>query len=139
MNLVRFQKNPVFSGLFREFENDFFRNNEVEKGDVPAVNILEDEKQFVLEMAAPGLKKDDFKINLDNQVLTISREQEEKKEEKNENYTRREFLFNNFRRSFTLPETIDFDNIKADYKSGILRITLPKDEKARLTRDIKIQ
>ncbi len=139
MNLVRFQNSPLFAGLFRDFENEFFNKPEMERGDIPAVNIKEDEKQYVLEMAAPGLKKEDFKINLDNQILTISREVEEKKEEKNENYTRREFWFNSFSRSFTLPETIDFDKIKADYRNGILKITLPKDEKARLTRDIKIQ
>ncbi len=139
MNLVRFQNSPLFAGLFRDFENEFLRKPEIERGDIPAVNIKEDEKQYVLEMAAPGLKKEDFKISLDNDVMNISREVEEKKEEKNENYTRREFWFNSFSRSFTLPETIDFDKIKADYRNGILKITLPKDEKARLSRDIKIQ
>ena len=139
MNLVRFQNSPLFAGLFRDFENEFFAKPEMERGDIPAVNIKEDEKQYVLEMAAPGLKKEDFKISLDNDILTISREVEEKKEEKNENYTRREFWFSNFSRSFTLPENIDLEKIKADYRSGILKITLPKDEKARLSRDIKIQ
>jgi len=139
MNLIKFNQMPVFSGFFRDFENDFFGNSETERGNIPAVNIMEEDKQFVLQMAAPGLKKDDFKINLDNQVLTISKEQkEENNKGENENYMRREFLFNTFSRSFALPETIVFDKIKADYKDGILTVSLPKDEKTIVTRDIKV-
>jgi len=138
MNLIRFNQMPVFSGLFRDFENDFFRNSETERGDIPAVNITEEDKQFVLQMAAPGLKKEDFKINLDNQVLTVSKEQKKENDEGNDNYMRREFFFNTFSRSFALPKTIVFDKINADYKDGILTVTLPKNEKATVTRDIKI-
>ena len=138
MNLIRFNHRPFGYGLFRNFENEFLNNETINSGDVPAVNVQEDEKQFTLEMAVPGLKKDDFKINLDNQVLTISKEQKEEKEEINDNYTRREFVFNSFSRSFRLPKTILAEKIKADYKDGILMITLPKDEKAKLTREISV-
>lgn len=138
MNLIKFHNRPFGYGLFRDFENEFFNNEVAGRGDVPSVNIREDDKEFVLEMAAPGLKKSDFKINLDNQVLTISKEQKEEKEEKNDNYTRREFVYNSFSRSFRLPKTILADKIKAEYKDGILLVSLPKDEKARLTREISI-
>jgi HSP20 family protein len=108
-------------------------------GDIPAVNIKEENNKFVLEMAAPGLKKDDFNINLDNYVLTISSEKKEEQKEDKDNYTRREFLYTSFSRSFTLPKTVDIDKIKADYKNGILTVTLPKkEEEAKLTKQIKI-
>jgi HSP20 family protein len=105
---------------------------------VPAVNIQEDEKQFLLEFAVPGMKKDDFKINLENQMLTISSEIKEENEETKTNYTRREFGCNSFSRSFTLPKNIVADKIKADYNDGILNISIPKDEKTKLTREIKV-
>jgi len=104
----------------------------------PAVNIQEDEKQFLLEFAVPGMKKDDFKINLENQLLTISSEMKEENEETDKNYTRREFACNSFSRSFTLPKNIVAEKINADYKDGILNISIPKDEKTKLTREIKV-
>ena len=136
MNLVKFNRHPFFSGIMNDFDKEVFKNDYNVYN--PAVNILEDEKQFTLELAAPGLKKDDFKINLDNQVLTISKEAKEQKEEVKENYTRKEFVYNSFSRSFRLPKIIVADKIKADYKDGILRIALPKDEKATLTRQISV-
>lgn len=138
MNLVKFNRHPFYSNWMKDVENDLFKNETTSRGDLPAVNIQEDEKQFTLEMAAPGMKKDDFKINLDNQMLTISKEEKEEKEEKKENYTRREFVYNSFSRSFRLPKTIEVDKIKADYKNGILKLTLPKDAKAKLTREISV-
>jgi HSP20 family protein len=107
-------------------------------GNLPAVNIHEDEKQFVLEFAVPGMNKEDFKINLEEQVLTVSSETKEEKEEQEDNFTRREFYYNGFSRSFTIPDNIDTNKIKADYKDGILKITLPKSKEARLSREIKI-
>jgi HSP20 family protein len=89
-------------------------------------------------MAAPGMKKNDFHINLEKVVLTISSEQKEEKEEKKDNFARREFYYNAFSRSFSLPETVDVENIKADYKNGILNIVLPKKEETKVTREIKI-
>ena len=92
----------------------------------PAVNVHEDEKSFTIELAAPGLSAQDFKIDLENDLLTISSEQEAKKEEVNRNYLRKEFNFSAFKRSFQLPDTIDTENIKASHDAGILRIELPK-------------
>ena len=97
-----------------------------------------DEKSFEIEVAAPGVSKEDFKINLENQTLTVFSEIKEENEESKSNYTRREFAYNNFSRSFTLPKNIVADKIKADYKDGILIISIPKDEKTKLTREIKV-
>lgn len=138
MNLIRFNQNPFFSGILNDVEKEFTRTEGNYNGNFPSVNIQEDEKQFILEMAAPGLKKDDFKINLENHLLTISKEREVKKEEENDKYTRREFVYNNFSRSFKLPKIIVENKINADYTNGILRITLPKDEKVVLTREISV-
>ena len=136
MNLVRFNRHPFYSGLMNDMEDNFpnFKRN----CNAPAVNIREDEKQFLLEFAVPGMKKDDFKINLENQILTISSEIKEENEESKSNYTRREFAYNSFSRSFTLPKNIVADKIKADYEYGILNISIPKDEKTKLTREIKV-
>ncbi|WP_405382728.1 Hsp20/alpha crystallin family protein [Maribacter sp. LLG6340-A2] len=98
---------------------------------LPKVNIKETADAFMVEMAVPGLKKSDFHIDLDNQVLSISTDTKEDKEENNANYTRREFGYASFKRSFTLPETVDDDKINANYKEGILSILLPKKEEAK--------
>ncbi len=140
MALVRFNQYPALTDFFEALEKNLFNNTTEERyqGDVPAVNIKEENDKFVLEMAAPGMSKKDFHISLDDNVLTISSEKKEEKEEKNENYTRREFFYNTFSRSFTLPENVDAEKIKADYKNGILTLTLPKKEEAKVTREIKI-
>ncbi len=98
---------------------------------LPKVNIKETADAYAVEMAVPGLKKSDFQIALDNQVLTISTEVEEKSEEKEGNYTRREFGYSSFKRSFTLPESVNDGKIKASYNEGILSIHLPKKEEAK--------
>jgi HSP20 family protein len=121
-----------------EFVKDIFNQDTFHSGSYPAVNIQEDDKQFTIEMAAPGLKKADFKINIEDHVLAITKEQEEKKEEVKDNYTRREFVYNHFSRSFRLPKTILVDKIKAEYKDGVLQIALPKDAKAQLSREISV-
>ncbi|MFC2109590.1 Hsp20/alpha crystallin family protein, partial [Bacteroidota bacterium] len=79
----------------------------------------------------PGLKKSDFQLNLDNQILSISTEKKKEEEHKDENYTRREFGYSSFKRTFTLPESVDDDKIGANYKDGILKIILPKKEEAK--------
>ena len=108
---------------------------------VPAVNISEGENEFTIEVAAPGLEKKDFKIDLENDVLTIASIREDKKEETRENYTRREFAYCNFSRSFNLPELVDAENISATHKNGILNVTIPKKEeaKAKPARQIAIK
>ncbi|HED37643.1 MAG TPA: Hsp20/alpha crystallin family protein [Ignavibacteria bacterium] len=139
MNLVKFNQYPTFTDLLENIERNFLGRVDENSGDIPAVNIKEENDKFVLEMAAPGMKKDDFKINLDNYQLTISAETRDEKKEKEDNYTRREFVYNSFSRSFTLPKSIDIEKIKADYRNGVLNIVLPKkEEEAKLTKQIKI-
>ena len=98
---------------------------------IPAVNIKENKDEFIIEIAVPGMKKTDFNIDLDNKVLSISSETKDTYEEKNETYTRKEFGYSSFKRTFTLPDTVESDNIKAQYKDGILMIHLPKREEAK--------
>ena len=108
---------------------------------LPAVNVKESDNEYELEVAAPGMKKENFKINLDKDQLTISSELKEEKTEKEENYSRREFSYQSFQRSFTVPEhLVDGEKIDAKYSDGILKITLPKREEAKPkpAREIKI-
>ncbi len=108
---------------------------------LPAVNVKETNDEFVIELAAPGMEKKDFKINFKNNVITISSEKEDKKEEKKDNYTRREFSYQSFQRAFTVPENaIMSDKIEASYNHGILEVKLPKREevKPQPEREIKI-
>ncbi|MFY7944448.1 MAG: Hsp20/alpha crystallin family protein [Crocinitomicaceae bacterium] len=95
---------------------------------VPSANINETEKEYRIELAVPGMEKDDFKVAIDNGVLYVSSEKEEDREEAEKNYTRREYSFSEFRRSFSLPENCLEDKIKAKYENGILNLILPKKE-----------
>jgi HSP20 family protein len=98
-----------------------------------AVNVQETNDDFMIEVAAPGMKRDDFKIELDNDVLTISSKREDSYEEKDGNYTRREFSYQSFQRSFSLPQNrVKGDEITAKYVDGVLRITVPKTEDAKV-------
>ena len=95
--------------------------------DLPPINIKDQEKTLELELAAPGLSKDDFKITLDNGILTISSEKEQNKEEEENGFVRKEFSYNSFSRSFSLPENVDEDKeVKATYNNGILKLTIDK-------------
>lgn len=136
--LVRRNSNlfPVFPTLF----DDFFGHelpswnafNAQRHHSLPSVNVKETENEFRLEVAAPGLKKEDFKVNLENNVLTIASEKEEINEEKENGYARKEFSFNSFSRSFTLPEKIvDAEKIAAKYENGVLEILIPKREEEK--------
>lgn len=127
----------VFSDLL---DNDNFFEGNYLNAEVPAVNVKENEGNFEIELAVPGMKKDDFKVDVENGVLTISSEKEESKEEKKENYTRKEFSYSSFKRAFTLPENVDKDNIKAKYRDGVLEITLKKKEitESRASKAIEI-
>jgi len=107
---------------------------------VPAVNITENEKSYQLSVAAPGLKKEDFNVDVDGNMLTISAEKEENKEEKDEQYTRKEYNYSSFSRTFTLPNEIKQNAIEAEYKDGVLHLMLPKTEAAqKATTKIKIK
>ena len=106
----------------------------------PKVNIKEEEEAFVIEMSVPGFKKSDFNITIDQQTLSISSKSEKSNEDKNKNYNLKEFTYNNFKRNFTLPETVNTDDIDAKYSEGILYLNLPKKEEAKQkpARTIKI-
>ena len=107
---------------------------------LPKVNIKETADAFMVEMAVPGLKKSDFHIEIVNQVLSISTETKLENKQKEDNYTRREFGYSSFKRTFTLPESVNADKINASYNEGILSILLPKKEEAKQkpARSIKI-
>ncbi|PLX05197.1 MAG: molecular chaperone Hsp20 [Marinilabiliales bacterium] len=126
--------------LFQNFWNDIFdcdifgvSNASRVKASIPAVNIKETEDNYSIELAAPGMTKEDFELNLDNGVLHISSEQKMENETKDEktNFTRREFNYSSFKRSFTLPNTADLSKINATYKNGLLEIDIPKKEEAK--------
>lgn len=102
---------------------------------LPAVNVRETNEDYLIEVAAPGMKREEFKVELDNNLLTISSQREEKQEEHDEsgNYTRREFNYQSFQRSFTLPENkVQGEKITARYADGILHITVPKKDEAKI-------
>ena len=127
MTLVKWSNHPIFSDLFDGMEprhNHWGYNR-------PAVNIVEENDGFNIEMAVPGLKKDDFNIDLNKNILTVSASREEQSNENGINYKRREFNYCNFSRSFTIGDKIDAEKIKAEYKDGILRLALPKKEEAK--------
>lgn len=137
---------PTFPSLLDNFFEgdmlDLFNNNFVRSNsNMPAVNVKENENDFQIEVAAPGMNKNDFKINYDNGRLLISSEKEEENKDDNENYTRREFNYQAFQRSFNVSEKlVNAEKIGANYNDGILHITLPKREEAKTkpAKEIKI-
>lgn len=141
MTLVRFKDgrrvNP-FDNFFSDFLNEVGKYPA--KYSEPAVNIVEKEDGFRIDIAAPGLEKGDFKVNLEKDVLTVSSEKKAETEETKENFTRKEFHFSSFSRSFTLPDTVDSTKIEGKYENGILSLALPKREEAKVqpAREISI-
>ncbi|NAY90368.1 Hsp20 family protein [Muricauda sp. JGD-17] len=130
MSIVKRNK-LFFPSLVNDFMGpDWFGGTENWNTSVPAVNIKDNEENFELELAVPGVKKDDFTVEVDNDVLTISSEIKTENEETQDNYTRKEFSFSSFKRAFTLPDTVDGSKIDAKYENGILRLTLPKKQEA---------
>lgn len=111
--------------LFNELYNPAF------SGSIPAVNVVEGTERFKIEVAAPGLKKADFKLNLEKNQLTISAQKEQKEEDSSEKYTLKEFKYGSFQRTFTLPNSVDGEKIVANYADGILSVSLPKREEAK--------
>lgn len=97
----------------------------------PSVNIVESDEDFRVEMAAPGMKKSDFQVRLDNDTLVIESERQEEEVNENDRFTRKEFSYNAFKRSFHLPNTVESDKIKAEYKDGLLKLMIPKKEEAK--------
>lgn len=140
MSLVK--RNGKFLNNIPDLFNEFFNREFLNWGEsnfsntgttIPAVNIKERADDFEVEMAAPGMKKDDFRVELDGNLLTISSESSLQEEEKlDEKFTRREFSYQSFQRSFTLPrDVVDAENINARYENGVLRLMIPKKEEAR--------
>lgn len=136
----------LIENFFSRDMNDFFNANQAVSS-VPAVNVIEHQDGFRIEVAAPGLKKEDFKLNLNHNNLTISAYQETRKDDQTneqntdrEKYTRREFSYSSFQRTFTLPTSVNADAIKAAYTDGVLTIDLPKREEAKVkpARQIEI-
>lgn len=131
MKLVKRNNDVWFPTFFDEFlKPDWLGGIQNSNSHVPAVNIRETDKDFVLELVVPGKNKDDFKIEVDNKVLTVSSEHKEEKKEESDKYTRREFSHFAFQRSFNLPDSINEQDINAAYENGILKLTLPKREEA---------
>ncbi len=122
----------VFDDFFRPW-NEWFDNKELwpKVWNVPAVNITEEKEDFKVSLAVPGMKKEDFNIDMEGNMLTISCEKEENKEEKEKKFTRKEYNFSSFSRTFTLPDEVNREKIDARYENGVLMIVLPKKEEAK--------
>ena len=140
MSLVKFS-NQMPSLIDRFFENDMFdwsnRNYSNTNTSLPAVNIKEDRASFEVDVSAPGFEKGDFKIELNNNLLTISSEKKvENETTEGQQFTRREFSYQSFCRSFTLPEEVEGEKISAKYENGILSVNIPKKEEAK-TKPVK--
>jgi HSP20 family protein len=139
MTLVKFNNNhnnsllPGINDVFESIFNDTFLNDRMVTR-VPAVNISESENNYHVELAAPGLKKEDFKLNLERNQLTISVETSSNQQDNQKNYNKREYSYSSFVRSFTLPESADDSKIDASYTDGILHIDIAKREEAKLVR-----
>ncbi|HET9278672.1 MAG TPA: Hsp20/alpha crystallin family protein [Flavitalea sp.] len=141
MSLIRRNAN-LFNSLPSPFNDDFFTrdlfnwgltNNSDTGTTIPAVNLKETPHSFEVEMAAPGMTKDDFSIELDSNVLTITSEKKMEQDQKEgERYSRKEFSYQSFQRTFSLPkEVVDDDKIEARYENGVLHLVIPKKEEAK--------
>ena len=130
MSLVKWNPANSFFPSLSSWMDDFLPDNGFKtaiKGiSIPAVNVKENKEAFVLDVAAPGFKKEEFKLEVKNGYLTISGESRESMEDRDETYTRREYTYNTFSRSFSLPENVNPDHIAAAYDDGVLKVTLPK-------------
>jgi len=144
MSLIKWNGNDLFpklDSIWDDFLNrDIFKRGMDLGTTMPAVNTRETENAYSLEVAIPGLKREDLKIDLDKDTLTISSERKDEKEEKDgERITRREFSYSSFQRSFQLPENVRKEDISAEYSDGILRLTLPKTENTPATEKKQIE
>lgn len=137
-SITRRSYRPFYMGSI--FDDDFFPVMQSRSNSMPAVNIKEDEKRYVLDLAVPGIDKKDLKIDIDKDVLTISSETKHESEEDTEGYKRKEFSYTSFCRSFQIPENVNKEKIEAGYKDGILSVELPKleEEKSKISRQVKI-
>ena len=146
MSIAKWNNNPGMTNLFDDFfSRDLWNwrsaNNSSTNTTLPAVNIRETPEKFEVEMAAPGMQKEDFKIELEGNELRISSEHRTENETRDdERYTRREFSYQSFQRNFTLPkDVVDVDQINATYENGVLRLLIPKKEEAKQRPPIMIE
>ena len=125
MRIVKYNNNKVFPSLMNQFFNDDLRMNVINNNhSVPSVNSIENDNSFEIDLAVPGMKKDDFTIQLNDKVLVVSSENTNSVE--NNSMSLNEFNYSSFQRSFIVPETVELDKIRANYKNGILKVKLPK-------------
>jgi len=138
-NGLKNNANPFFSDVFDSILNDSYISDKL-VARVPAVNIAETDNAFNIELAIPGLKKEDFKINLDKNILSVSAEKKAENNAETKKYSKREYSYNSFVRSFTLPDSVDHSKIEADYTDGILTLTVGKREEAKFqSREIAVK
>lgn len=133
MGIIRFNyERPNIAKAYGRDSSDVFRFTNHLGANLPAVNVVERTDDFEIQLAAPGYNKEDFKIHVDNNILTISsQKQEEKQEDKVRKYIQREFNYTSWERKFTLPKLVEGENIKATYENGVLRLVVPKKEEAK--------
>lgn len=129
---------PVLNRFFETFADSEINRIFGNEAFSPAVNVVETEKGFRLEFAAPGFKKENFNIRVEDGILTVRGETGEEKEEKNEKFTRREFRTASFERSFSLPENIQEDGIEARYEDGVLTVNLSRAEQPKKVKEIQV-
>ncbi len=133
--LMKINKTPVQSTLSRMMDDFFNGFGDMHENSLmatkPSVNIVENEDNFMVEVAAPGLDKKDFNVTVEDDILTISAERKDESEDKSGTFTRREFNYTSFSRSFHLPETCNSEKINANYKDGMLMLEIPKREEAK--------
>ncbi len=141
MTLVKFKNNNGFGregyvpSIFTDFFNDYLTGDIIPRSlsnPVPAFNIHETENDFSVELAVPGMQKADFNIEVENGVLTISAEKKSEKKEEDVKFTRKEFSYSSFKRTFTLPDSVNPDKIAATYENGVLALVLPKKEESKV-------
>jgi len=145
MTLVKFGKeakngfvNPFFNDVYSILNDSFVNERAALRS--PAANIAETDAQFEIDLAIPGLSKEDIKINLDKNVLSVSADKKTETADENKKFTKREYSYSSFSRSFTLPESADQSKIEADYINGILKLTIAKKEEAKFqTREISVK
>ncbi len=143
MSLTKWNSDDLFP-TFDSIWDDFFSRTSFARSmdlgtTIPAANMKETDEAYLLEVAIPGMKKDDFDIDLDNNVLTISSESKEEKEEKDgEKVTRREFSYSSFKRSFQIPQNVKKEEVEAEYADGLLKLSIPKSTKETVDSSQKI-
>jgi HSP20 family protein len=142
MSLIKWKRGDMLPLFDTMVENFFASDNDFEswwKGarSMPAVNVVENDDNYVMEVAAPGMKKENFNIEVKEGMIVISAENKQEEEKKDDNFTRREFSYSKFTRSFRLPENVNADNIAAHYEDGILKLNLPKKEVTAPEENVK--